>query len=139
MKAAVTSEIVGIMLVVLVEFVFFTQVVPRILSVIVESFSKASAENVARQVSGLITVSGAATREIKIDYIPTREHVYDVAVKTRTIKVVPKFTVPYAEKASSTQPFAVGLQDYEEENVNHFIIEKNFDGASAHVFKAKKE
>ena len=139
MKAAVTGNIVGIMLVIVVLFVFFTYEVPKIISVVMESFSKASGEGVARQVSGLITVSGAATREIDIDYIPTREHVYDVVVKMRTIKVTPKFTVPYAEKASSTQPFAVNLQDYEEDNVNHFIIEKNFDGASIYVFRTKKE
>lgn len=139
MKAAVSSDVIGIMLVVLTLFVFFAVVLPQLLSIITETFSKASAETVARQLSGLITASGASAYEIKIDYIPTKDVVYDVSVADRTIKIVPKFTVSYAEKASSTQSLGVNLNNYDQQSVNHFIVKKNFDGESSYVFTAKKE
>jgi hypothetical protein len=139
MKAIATSDTIGIVLVIFVLFLFFSQVFPKLISVITDNFSKASGENVARQLSGLITVSGAATYKIKIDYVPTTDHTYNIFMKDRTVKVTPIFTVNYAEKASSTQRFAVGLNDYEQEKVNHFVVEKNFDGVSTYVFEAIKE
>ena len=139
MKGAVLSDIVGVMLIIVAMFLTFTQIIPKIISTIGESFSRASGENVARQVSGLITVSGAAPHEIQIDYIQTKEHTYNVEIISRTIKVTPNFKVPYAEKASSTQPFGIDLQDYKEDNVNHFIIQKKFYGESTYVFEATKE
>jgi len=139
MKAITTSDAIGIVLGVFVLFLFFSQVFPKVYALITDNFSKASGENVARQLSGLITVSGAATYKIKIDYTPTTEHTYNVLVKDRTVKVTPIFTVNYAEKASSTQPFAVVLNDYEQEKVNHFTVEKKFDGVSTYDFGASKE
>ena len=139
MKAAVTSDMVTIMLVILTIFAFFTLIMPGILSMITEAFSKSSGEAVARQLSGLITISGASAHEIKIDYIPTKEFVYKISIKDRSIKVTPRFKVSYAEKASSTQQFAIGLNNFDQDDVNHFVVEKNFDGASNYVFKAAKE
>ena len=147
MKAISTSDTIGIAFAVFVLFLFFSQVFPRIISVITNNFSKASAENVARQLSGLITVSGAVTHEIKIDYTPTTDHTYNIFVKDRTVKVTPIFTVAYAEKASSTQPFAVDLNDYEQDGVNHFTVEKssnfatekNLNGELRYVFEASKK
>ena len=139
MKALTNSDIIGIILATLVVFLFFQQVFARTVSIITDNFSKASAENIARQLSGLITVSGAATYEIKIDYVPTTEHTYDIFVKDRTVKVTPIFTVNYAEKASSTQPFAVNLNDYEQNGVNHFAVEKNLNGELRYVFEASKK
>lgn len=140
MKALVTSDVIGIMLVIISIFVFFTQVMPRMLSLIIDNFSRAAAENVARQLSGLITSSGASTGRIEINYIPTKSVEYKIIIIGRTVKIIPKFKAAYAEKASSTQPFAVALRDYEEENVNHFIVEKDFvGGLSNYVFKARKE
>ena len=139
MKGATTSEIVGIMLVIAVTFAFFVLIFPNILSIIVEGFSKAAAENVARQLSGLITISGSSAYKIKIDYTPTKEHTYKIEIKSRTIKVSPEKLPRYAEKASSTQSFAVDLNEYKGNNINHFTIEKNFEGESIYDFKAKKE
>lgn len=139
MKAISTSDIIGIVFAILVMFIFFTQVFAKAVSIITDNFSKASAENVARQLSGLITVSGAATNEIKIDYVPTTEHTYDIFVKDRTVKVTPIFTVAYAEKASSTKPFAVNLNDYEQNGVNHFVVEKNLNGGLGYAFEASKK
>jgi len=139
MKALTTSDIISVLFAIVVLFLFFSQIFPRVVATITDTFSKASGENVARQLSGLITVSGAATHEIKIDYIPTKQHTYNILIKDRTIKVTPIFKVAYAEKASSTQPFAVSLNDYEQDDVNHFTVEKNFDGGLSYAFEAKKE
>lgn len=139
MKAISSSDTIGIVFGIFVLFLFFSQVFPKVISVITDNFSEASGENVARQLSGLITVSGAATYKIKIDYTPTTDHTYNILMEGRTVKVTPIFTVNYAEKASSTQPFAVDLNDYKQDGVNHFVVEKNFDGESTYVFEASKE
>lgn len=139
MKAISTSDTIGIVFAIFVVFLFFSKVFANTVSIITDNFSKASAENVARQLSGLITVSGAATYEIKIDYVPTTEHTYNIFVKDKTVKVTPIFTVAYAEKASSTQPFAVNLNDYEQNDVNHFVVEKNLNGEFRYVFEASKK
>lgn len=139
MKAVVTSETVGLLLTAIVLIIFFSQVFLRIISLLVEKFSKASAENVARQLSGLITTSGASVYRVRIAYIPTREVSYRVTIHDRVLRVVPKLKVEYAEKASSTQPLAVELGSYEKSDVNYFIIEKNFAGVSRYEFRAEKK
>lgn len=140
MKGAVTSDIVGIMLIILTLIIFFTVMFPRFLSTIIELFGKTSAENVARQLSGLITVSGAAPHEIRIEFLPSRDVTYSFSIKNRNIMVKPELKVEYAEKASSMQPFAIDLIEQEQKNVNHFFIEKNFEGGgSNYAFSAKKE
>jgi hypothetical protein len=139
MKGAITSEIVGFILVILTLITFFTVILPKYLSTIIELFSKTSAENVARQLAGLITISGAAPYKIDIEYLPSRDVSYSFEIKNRNIIIKPEFKVSYAEKASSTQPFAVDLVEYGQEGVNHFFINKKFDGESSYEFKAKKE
>jgi hypothetical protein len=139
MKGAIASEMVGFILVVLTLITFFTIVLPKYLSTIIELFSKTSAENVARQLAGLITISGAASYKINIEYLPSRDVSYSFKIKNRNIIIKPEFKVSYAEKASSTQPFAVDLVEYGQEGVNHFFINKKFDGESSYEFKAKKE
>jgi hypothetical protein len=139
MKGAIASEMVGFILVVLTLITFFTIVLPKYLSTIIELFSKTSAENVARQLAGFITISGAAPYKINIEYLPSRDVSYSFEIKNRNIIIKPEFKVSYAEKASSTQPFAVDLVEYGQEGVNHFFINKKFDGESSYEFKAKKE
>jgi hypothetical protein len=139
MKGAITSEIIGFMLVILTLILFFTVALPKYLFTLLELFGRTSAENVARQLAGLITVSGSSPYKINIDYLPSKDVSYSFEIKNRNIIIKPEFKVSYAEKASSTQPFAVDLVDYGQENVNHFFISKKFDGESSYEFKAKKE
>lgn len=136
---ATTGEMIGIVLVTLLLIVTFTVVLSRYLSTIVELFAKTSAENVARQLSALITTSAISPYEIKIDYIPSKDVNYKIYVFNRNLKIVPRFEVGYAEKGSSTQSFAINLENYERENINHFHIEKEKDGETKYVFYAKKE
>ncbi|MEM5853173.1 MAG: hypothetical protein QXG39_00925 [Candidatus Aenigmatarchaeota archaeon] len=139
MKGVVTSDIIGIMLLILTVIVFFTIIFPKFLSEMIELFGKTSAESVARQLSGFITISGSAPNEIKIEFFPSRDVTYSFSIKERNIMIKPEFKVEYMEKASSSQPFAVELIEQEQRNVNHFFIEKRFEGVSNYVFYGKKE
>lgn len=151
MKGSITiSDMIGIVGIIIAVMVFVTQIMPTLLSVIIDTFSKTSAENVARQLSNLITVSGAAPHRAEINYEmkahllssykSSSEVLYQVSIKSKTIKVTPEFKVAYAEKSSSIQPFAVSLADKDFKDVNSFFIEKNFlNGESSYAFDAKKE
>ena len=141
MKASITvTDMIGVLGVVVIVIVFVTQIFPTILSTIIESFSKSSAENVARQLSNLITVSGSAPHRVEITYAPEKNILYDIFIGSRALGAVPKIKVAYAEKASSIQPFAVNLSDDEYVDVNSFLIKKDFfGGESTYAFYAKKE
>jgi len=139
MKGTITSEVIGFILIVFTMITFFTVMLPKFLSTIIELFGKTSAENVARQLAGFITISGSASYKIDIDYLPSRDVSYSFSIKSRNIIIKPEFKVSYAEKASSTQPFAINLTEYGQEGVNHFFITKKIDGESSYEFKAKKE
>jgi hypothetical protein len=139
MKGAVTSEVVGFALITLTIITFLTVILPKYLSTLIELFSKTSAENVARQLAGLITVSGSTPYKINIEYFPSKDVSYTIEIKNRNIMVKPEFKISYTEKASSIQPFAVNLIEYGERNVNRFFINKRLDGESSYEFKAKKE
>jgi hypothetical protein len=123
MKGSITiTDTIGILAIVIILVVFISKILPSFLSILVDNFSKASAESVARQLSNLITISGAATYKIEIKYTPPKDVDYDVLIDSRTVKVTPKFKVSYAEKSSSTQPFAVNLPNQEYKGVNSFLV-----------------
>jgi hypothetical protein len=140
MKGSITiTDTIGIVTVAIMMVGFITQLFPQILSIIADNFFKASAESVARQLSNLITVSGAATYKIEIRYTPTKDVDYRISIVSRMINVMPKFKVSYADKSSSTQPFAVNLQNQEHEDVNSFLIKKELiDRESRYDFSASK-
>lgn len=138
MKGSITiTDTIGMLAMVILLVVFIAQIIPQILSVIIDNFSKTSGEHVARQLSNLITISGSAAYKAELNYIPSKDVVYKVFISSRTLKVTPKFTVAYADKSSSIQPFAVDLEDQDYVDVNSFIIRKEFvDGESEYGFSA---
>lgn len=146
MKASITiSDFIGPIGIVLIVILFVSQIIPTILSTVINKFSSYSAESVARQLSNLITVSGSATYKIDINYAPTKDVVYQVSIDSRTIKVVPKFGVSYADKSSSTQDFAVDLPSGKYTDVNSFLVGKSIFnsqqigyGESKYAFDATK-
>jgi hypothetical protein len=140
MKGSITiTDTIGILGVIGIVILFMVQIMPTLLQTMVVFFSKASAETVSRQLSNLITVSGAAPYRAEIKYFPAKEALYKISISSRTIEVVPYFKNAYAEKSSSTQPFAVGLNDGDYDNVNSFLIKKDFIGESVYAFEATKE
>jgi len=133
------ADTIGILGIILIVMLLVTQLMPIVGGIIIESFSRASAENVAKQLSSLITVSGAAPYKAELNYTPTKDIVYKISISSRTIKVTPKFQVSYADKSSSTQPFGISLNDKQLVEVNSFFIKKNFvDGESIYAFDAEK-
>lgn len=112
MKASITiSDTIGILAIILITLFLVTQILPTVFSTIINQFSTYSAENVARQLSNLITISGSATYKAEINYsakaqVPsgpgsTSEVLYKILIDSKTIKVVPKFEVNYAENLAA--------------------------------------
>jgi hypothetical protein len=130
-------DFLGIVLVIFLTFVTVAAMLPKLLELIIQAISLTSGESVARQLSGLITISGAAPYKIEINH--TIEKVkYDVDIQTRTILVKPKYKVPYAEKSRGIEPFAIPLQDKSYKDVNSFTILKELvGGKSQYEFEAK--
>jgi len=140
MKSQATiTDTLGILIVIVITIMIITQILPSIFSVLIETFSRASAENVARQLASLITVSGTSTYKIQIEYTPTKEVLYEVSSGARAIKIVPKYEVSYAEESSSMQPYAVDLSFNPYRDVNTFLINKEvIDDSSRYSFDARK-
>lgn len=130
-------EFLGIVLVIFLTFVVVAGMLPKLLELITQAISLTSGESVARQLSGLITISGAAQHNIEINHTIERMK-YDVEIQTRTIIVTPKYKVPYAEKSRGVELFAIPLPDKSYRDVNSFSITKKFiGGKSEYGFEAK--
>jgi hypothetical protein len=131
-------SLIGIIVVILATVALFLWVSKEIFNFIINTFSQASGENVARQLSNFMTVSGASYA-CKITYIPTREATYNIQIKSRILKASPIFNVPYAEKTSGIHPFATNFTDYQIKDVNSFmIIKRMVSGEAKYEFSAKK-
>ncbi|MEM2506776.1 MAG: hypothetical protein QXG39_03755 [Candidatus Aenigmatarchaeota archaeon] len=139
MKGTIVSDTIGVLAIIIMIFIFFFQIFPRILEIITDIFSKTSAEAVAKQLASFITVSGAATYRIEISYIPSRTITYNIQTNNRMIKVNPNYKVTYGEKTSALHSYAVPIEDFSFRNVNFFKIEKIFeDGDSYYSIHAEK-
>jgi hypothetical protein len=139
MKGLTIADTIGIFAVILAVFLFFFQIFPKILEMIVDFFSKTSADAVARQLAAFITVSGASPYKITITYMPTKEITYGIYSSNRLLLVSPNYQVSYAEKKFSAQPYGTPPDNFGFPNVNTFIITKTFsEGGSNYVFRAKK-
>jgi len=140
MKGLTIADTIGIFAVILAVFLFFTQIFPKILEIIIDLFSRTSAEVVARHLAAFITVSGASTHKIVITYTPAKEVNYNVYGSNRFVVLSPIYTTRYGEKSSSTQPYATPPDNFGPFNgVNTFIITKTFsEEGSSYVVQAKK-
>ncbi|MHA1828277.1 MAG: hypothetical protein ACTSX6_06475 [Candidatus Heimdallarchaeaceae archaeon] len=133
-------DTIGILGTILMIILFFTQVFPKMLDLIVEAFSKTSSEAVARQLAAFMTISGASPHRITIKYVPTELVEYDVSGKDRVLSVYAKYKVPYVKKVSSSQPYATPFEDFEFKDVNSFTITKTFENGESHYsISAEKE
>ena len=139
MKGTVETSMIGILGVILATVILFVWASHEIFSFISQTFSEASAENVARQLSSFMTVSGASYMS-RISYTPTKKVTYNIQIKSRVLNIAPNFNVPYAEKSSSTHTFATNFSDYSISDVNFFNITKRIvAGEEKYEFSAKKE
>jgi len=108
---------------------FFYYIFPLFFGDLFKSIALASAEIVARDIAGFISVSGVAPNEIKITYNPSETNKYNVEIKERIVKVfretenLPKEVEPVKEIAIAKS--AVGNINENFNFVNFFEIRKN--------------
>jgi hypothetical protein len=113
MKAqAKAVDIICILMVIVILFFFLSIILPKFLDVVLTSLVGSSAEVVARQSSGLITLLGAATYDAQLSYKFAENVVYTVEVDSRTIRITPHYTTEFAEKAPATTTVGVELGKY---------------------------
>lgn len=132
-----SEDFLGTILIIFLTLVVVAAMLPKLLDMIAESFALTSAESVSRQLSNLITISGASTDQIKINYAVENVK-YDVSISTRVLTMTPKYNVQYAEAKQGIQPFAIPLPDSFYGDVNSFTITKKLvEGESQYDFGAQ--
>ena len=137
-KGLAASDTIGILLTIFTTIFFLVYILPTLFSTIIETLSKSSPEDVARQVSNLISSSAISTFESEIEYSPRKDNEYKIEIFDRIVKVSIKSKLAYAEKTESKKPILIDLL-YKKEDVNTFIISKKFEGVSKYAFEATKK
>lgn len=129
-------NVLGIALVILALVLFIVEILPSIISSIVEIFTRASGESLAHEISGLLTISGSSAYAIEITYELPKEFSYTISASSRILTVKPTFNVKYAEKSSGSAAFATDFQDFKFDNPSSLLIEKRMkNGVSEYVVK----
>ena len=130
---------IGAFLVILVTVLIFAEIFPRIMEIIMNTISKTSSGAVAHQLSGLISVAGAAPGNITITYQPSSEAKYLVYSLNRIIWVkLTSSKLKFLKKSTEDQPYCVPLNDFNYKNVNKFTIKKiNNNGVFEFEFSAE--
>ncbi|MEM5815068.1 MAG: hypothetical protein QXD89_01090 [Candidatus Aenigmatarchaeota archaeon] len=136
MKGVSVSDVVGILGVILILFLFFFVILPKTLSFVINNLSSSSAINIASQLSALMSVS-PSTYHVEIEFSPGEEEMkYKVEIKERIIKVIPKIKTTYSEKSSSIESILVDFINYLPDETNNFLILKEKIGEES-VYKIK--
>lgn len=123
------SEVIEILVFIAFAFVFvllLAVILPKYLSDINKLFSLISADVVAKDLSGLITVSGVAANKITIYYSPSDVVTYNVDIKDRIVNVELLESKDKVKEKSSPEKTAVDPQ-LQESNVNSFTIMKSIE------------
>jgi hypothetical protein len=109
MKAqAKATDFLCIILGIVVLVFFFTTVFLNILDLVISELVGTSAEVLARQSSGLITLLGATTHNAQLSYKYSEKVNYTINLENRVIEVIPHYTTEFAEK--SPYKVAVGIE-----------------------------
>jgi hypothetical protein len=123
------SEVIEILVFIAFAFVFvflLAVILPKYLYDINKLFSLISADVVAKDLSGLITVSGVVTNKITIYYSPSGVVTYNVGIKDRIVNVELLESKDKVKEKSSPEKTAVDPQ-LQESNVNSFTIMKSIE------------
>lgn len=121
-QASIVSIVGIVAIIVIFVSVAATIFLPGMIADMYAEIALVSAEVVARDLAGFITISGAATDSITIYYIPSEQHKYDVAIGNRIVDVK-LLTVEYGMKGQAIAKTAVDPAA-SRENVNSFTIKK---------------
>lgn len=132
--------LIGLLAIILITVIIFLKEFQMIFNEILNIVGKTSSDIVSRQLSNLITISGAAPNSIEIVYTPSKSILYDVTVKSRILTIKQKSGPEYLIRLSASHPFAVDLPDKTYEDVNTFkVVKKVVNGGSVYELYAIKE
>jgi len=103
---------------------FFFYIFPLFFGDLFKSIALSSAEIVARDIAGFISVSAAAPNEIKITYNPSESNKYNTVIGDRLVQVT--LAIENAKiNEKSTAKVAIGDIDEKFNLVNSFEVRKN--------------
>jgi hypothetical protein len=114
----------GILLIVIGIVALFYFIFPLVFGDIFKTISLSSAEIVARDIAGFISVSGVAPNEIKINYNPSESSKYNMIINDRVVQVFLD-TEKIKTKEVATAKSATGGIDEKFDLVNIFEIRKS--------------
>ena len=118
----------AIFIVMLITMLILSRIVSIALTSLYQIVAESSSENVAIQLSSLMSAAGAVTGEIEINYIPSTSNdvLYDVEIDSRgkEVEVTAKFIPIYIQKSSSEAKFCTNFSSQKFQDVNRLVIEK---------------
>jgi hypothetical protein len=114
----------AIVIVTIMTLLILSKLVPTALSQLYQVVAESSSENVAIQLASLMSLAGSVVGGIRIEYIPSRDTLYDVKVGNKEVEAIAKFLQIYIQKMSAESKFCTNFGDEQFTDVNKFVIEK---------------
>ena len=128
-------NVVGVLALIALAVIFTIVALPHLIKNIFELTSLSSAEVVARDIAGLVTISAAAPNRITLQYRMPAEHEYDVDIEDRFVKVKLE-NVRYGMRGEAQAKTAIDNIEYHGDNINYIEIEKTFvRGLSVYIIQ----
>jgi hypothetical protein len=114
----------AIFIVTIITLLILSKLVSIAISQLYQVVAESSSENVAIQLASLMSVAGAVTGKIEIEYIPSTSTLYDIKIGNKKVEAVAKFTQIYIQKMPAESKFCTNFSEVEFTDVNKFTIEK---------------
>jgi hypothetical protein len=129
----------AIFIVTIITLLILSKLVSVALSQLYQVVAESSSENVAIQLASLMSVAGAVTGKIEIEYIPSTSTLYDIKIDNKKVEAVAKFTQIYIQKMPAGSKFCTNFSEVEFTDVNKFMIEKREEnGLSSYIISARR-
>ena len=114
----------AIFIVTIITLLILSKLVSIAISQLYQVVAESSSENVAIQLASLMSVAGAVTGKIEIEYIPSTSTLYDIKIGDKKVEAVAKFAQIYIQKMPAESKFCTNFSEVEFTDVNKFTIEK---------------
>jgi len=114
----------AIFIVTVITLLILTNIISTTLTRLYQEVAESSSENVAIQLSSLMSAAGSAPDGIDIEYVPSEGVLYDVSASGRKIEVLAKFSPIYIQKMPFESKFCTNFTDFKFNDVNKFSIQK---------------
>jgi len=124
----------AIFIILIITTLILSRLVFVALSALYQKVAEQSSENVAIQLSSLMSAIGAVVERIDVEYVPSKDVLYDVKVDedSRSVEAVAKFEPVYIQKLPSKSEFCTSFKGVEFKDVNRFIIQKKRENGNVH-------